>query len=56
LYVVFDELMNLITIWLYYVFDELAKKLHFVYVFDELMEKELYFVFDDLMGKTIGKK
>jgi hypothetical protein len=26
---------------LYYVFDELAKKLHFVYVVDELMEKEL---------------
>ena len=46
LYFVFDELMNLISIWLYY-----------VYVFDELMEKELYFVFDELMGKKyIGKK
>jgi hypothetical protein len=38
LYFVFDELMNLISIWLYYVFDELKrKKLYFVV--DELMEK-----------------
>jgi hypothetical protein len=31
--------------------------LYYVYVFDELMGKELYFVFDELMGKeNIGKK
>jgi hypothetical protein len=36
--------MNLISIWLYYVFDELKRK-------------ELYFVVDELMGKNIsGKK
>ena len=44
LYFVFDELMNLISIWLYYVFDELKRK-------------KLYFVDDEHMGKIIsGKK
>ena len=39
-------ILYLFSIWLYY-----------VYVFDELMGKELYFVFDELMGKeNIGKK
>jgi hypothetical protein len=35
--------MNLISIWLYYVFDELKRK-------------ELYFVVDELMGKKYIEK
>jgi hypothetical protein len=39
-------ILYLFSIWLYY-----------VYVFDELMRKELYFLFDELIGKYIsGKK
>jgi hypothetical protein len=30
--------------------------LYFVYVFDELMGKELYFVFDELMEKKYIRK
>jgi hypothetical protein len=37
-------ILYLFSIWLYY-----------VYVFDEFMEKELYFVIDELMGKKISR-
>ena len=43
----FDELMNLISIWLYFVFDEFMNliSIWLYYVFDELKQKELYFLF-----------
>ena len=57
LYFVFDELMNLISIWLYYVFDELKRKNCILYMYlMNLWENNCILYLMSLWGKKYWEK